>query len=128
MTNLFKKTEDQILVGAYIDSAIIEELDVRALLIKNSRSEVLRYAVTVLQDYQPIQSVLAALVDELMSEWQVRVTKKRSDHRVGAKLEKGFSVFLEEVRAELTRKKITLQYIDIIIVGMKEQFVPVSED
>ena len=127
MTNLFKKTDDQILVGAYIDPSVIEELDVRALLIKNSRSEVLRYAVTVLQDFQPIQSVLTALIDELMDEWQLRVTKKRADHQVGDKLAKGFSVFLEEVRAELKRKKIVQRYIDLIIVGMKKQFVPVEE-
>ena len=128
MTNLFKKADDQILVGAYIDPSVIEELDVRALLIKNSRSEVLRYAVTVLQDFQPIQSVLTALIDELMEEWQLRILKKRADHRVGDKLEKGFSVFLEEVRAELKRKKISQRYIDVIIAGMKERFASVAED
>ena len=127
MTNLFKKADDQILIGAYIDPNVIEELDIRALLIKNSRSEVLRYAITILQDFQPIQSVLTALIDELMEEWQLRVMKKRADHQVGDKLEKGFFVFLEEVRAELKRKKIVQQYIDLIITGMKKRFVPVKE-
>jgi len=121
MTNLFKKTEDQILVGAYIDQSTIDELDIRALLIKNSRSEVLRYAVTLLQELQPVETVLDGLIAELLTEWQARI-KKKITILSEAEIEKKFSVFLEEIRAELKRRKIVQRYIDLIIIGLKKQF------
>ena len=93
MTNLFKKTEDQILIGAYIDQSTIDELDVRALLIKNSRSEVLRYAITLLQELQPVETVLDGLIAELLTEWQARI-KKKVAILSEAEIEKKFSVFL----------------------------------
>ena len=121
MTNLFKKTEDQILVGAYIDQSTIDELDIRALLIKNSRSEVLRYAITLLQELQPVETVLDGLIVELLTEWQARI-KKKAAVLSEAEIEKKFSVFLEEIRAELKRRKIVQRYIDLIIIGLKKQF------
>lgn len=121
MTNLFKKTEDQILIGAYIDQSTIDELDIRALLIKNSRSEVLRYAITLLQELQPIETVLDGLIAELLTEWQARI-KKKVAVLSEAEIEKKFSVFLEEIRAELKRRKIVQRYIDQIIIGLKKQF------
>lgn len=122
MTNLFKKTDNQILIGTYIDPDTVAELDVRALLIKNSRSEVIRYAITLLQDIQPISDVLDGLVQELIKEWQERVSKKRSDHKTPEKLEKAYEVFLEEVRAEMNRKKIKQTYTDRIILGLKKVY------
>lgn len=122
MTNLFKKNDEQVLLGAYIDPEVAEELDVRALLIKNSRSEVIRYAITILQDLQPMSSVLDGLVQELVKEWNDRVQKKRSDRRTPEKLEKSYEVFLEEVRAEMARKKIHQRYTDRIILGLKKAY------
>ena len=121
MTNLFKKTEDQILVGAYIDQSTIDELDIRALLIKNSRSEVLRYAITLLQEFQPVETVVDRLVSELMQEWEIR-SVKRKESFTQPEIEKKFSVFLEEVRAELKRRKIVQRYIDQIVIGLKKRF------
>lgn len=121
MTNLFKKTEDQILIGAYIDQSTIDELDIRALLIKNSRSEVLRYAITLLQELQPVETVVDRLVNELMQEWEVRAVKRKEPF-TQPEIEKKFSVFLEEVRAELKRRKIVQRYIDQIIIGLKKRF------
>ena len=122
MTNLFKKTDDQILVGAYIDPEVIDELDVRALLIKNSRSEVLRYALTLLREFQPIEMVVDRLITELLEEWDARINIKRKEPLAQSTIEKRFSVFLEEVRAELKRKKIAQRYVDQIIIGMKKRF------